>query len=363
MAQRCTPAVERLENRTLLSAKTVVVPATKYQDFITIKQSGGSGGAYLFHIKTLKSTKSGAKPLITSFSVPKKKVAGISIGAGAGADHVTLKFGTFTPKFLVTIDGGTGDDQITGSSERDYILGGKGNDSINGGGGDDQIYGDTGNDTLLGGDGDDTLGGDDEDQLIFLNAPFPTDVAGNDLLNGGDGDDWLLGGPQNAQINGSDGQDTFIGGSGNDILDARDADDVVQDKEAGDFVPRTDGSQAATPAATDAHATLKIQVKNTSGKYVSVYVPQGIGFFSGHTATLTTQDVSGTIHFQSATANDTYHLKDFFQIWGLTFSKTHIGRFTTSKGRVITMKVNGVANSQFQNYTPHDQDQILIRLG
>jgi Ca2+-binding RTX toxin-like protein len=60
---------------------------------------------------------------------------------------------------LENVQGGSGADQINGSSADEMLSGGPGNDTINGGGGDDQIYGDEDNDTILGGDGDDIIEG------------------------------------------------------------------------------------------------------------------------------------------------------------------------------------------------------------
>ncbi|WP_109451747.1 hypothetical protein [Azospirillum sp. TSH64] len=51
----------------------------------------------------------------------------------------------------------SGDDQIFGSSQTDYLQGYAGNDYISGGGGDDQIYTSPGFDTIDGGEGIDTV--------------------------------------------------------------------------------------------------------------------------------------------------------------------------------------------------------------
>ena len=90
------------------------------------------------------------------------------------------------------IDGGGGDDTLTGSNTTagsDTLIGGSGNDelrgwdgadSLEGGSGDDLLTGDSGDDTLIGGTGNDTLtswsgaatldGGDDSDTFVLYNS-------------------------------------------------------------------------------------------------------------------------------------------------------------------------------------------------
>ncbi|PCI02381.1 MAG: hypothetical protein COB78_13430 [Hyphomicrobiales bacterium] len=60
-----------------------------------------------------------------------------------------------------TIDGGDGNDTITGTSANDRIRGGDGNDTITGAGGDDTLFGQDGDDTIIwnAGDGKDTVDG------------------------------------------------------------------------------------------------------------------------------------------------------------------------------------------------------------
>ncbi|GLK90812.1 calcium-binding protein [Pseudomonas turukhanskensis] len=79
-----------------------------------------------------------------------------------------------------------GDDTITGNSkEGNFLEGGLGNDRVTGATGDDTLYGDEGNDLLFGLGGNDVLYGGD----------------GNDVLDGGTGLDYLIGGA---------GDDTYI---------------------------------------------------------------------------------------------------------------------------------------------------------
>jgi Ca2+-binding RTX toxin-like protein len=77
-----------------------------------------------------------------------------------------------------TIDGGAGNDGLTG---------GEGDDTLIGGAGNDNLYGDRGNDILLGGDGIDTLRGNRGRDILI--GGF-----GSDNLKGGKDDDIVIGG-------------------------------------------------------------------------------------------------------------------------------------------------------------------------
>ncbi|WNB78142.1 calcium-binding protein [Methylomonas koyamae] len=88
----------------------------------------------------------------------------------SGNDTITISStGDFLDTSLISnqlipslIDGGTGNDTITGTGFNDIINGGQGNDTLKGGAGDDWISAGTGTDNVDGGTGDDTA--------IFANA-------------------------------------------------------------------------------------------------------------------------------------------------------------------------------------------------
>ena len=69
---------------------------------------------------------------------------------------------------MVTKQGTSGDDSLSGSKGKDKLWGGKGNDTLKGGKGSDKLLGGDGNDTLFGGKGNDKLwGGDGSDTFVF----------------------------------------------------------------------------------------------------------------------------------------------------------------------------------------------------
>ncbi|MBI4989894.1 MAG: putative Ig domain-containing protein, partial [Rhodocyclales bacterium] len=189
------------------------------------------------------------------------------------------------------LDGGEGDDRLTGDAGADVLLGGAGGDLILGGGGNDHLAGDEeghlvpyylhsvsyhawhytntlsngatlywyrydafndvmirpgGDDALYGGAGEDWLlgqGGDD-----YLDGGADADVVfgdeGDDTILGGAGDDLLsgdtfdnAGDPDSPGLPGSlHGQDYLEGGAGNDRIAGNGGDDVLYGDEGDDVI-------------------------------------------------------------------------------------------------------------------------------
>jgi Ca2+-binding RTX toxin-like protein len=110
-------------------------------------------------------------------------------------------------------DGGLGTVQFTGVYA---VQGGLGNDSISGGSGFQELRGYFGNDTLLGGDGSDRLYGYAGGAATALN---PSAYSDDDSLDGGAGNDNLFGDYGNDTLRGGAGDDYLVGGTGNDNID------------------------------------------------------------------------------------------------------------------------------------------------
>jgi hypothetical protein len=109
----------------------------------------------------------------------------IAVFLGDGSDEFTMN--RPSPDEALTVDGGDGDDVITGGDFNDLLIGGRGSDTINGGAGDDLIFGGRGKDAVNGGIGHDTAflnGGDDS----FVWNPGD----GSDTIDGGSGTDEML---------------------------------------------------------------------------------------------------------------------------------------------------------------------------
>ena len=81
-------------------------------------------------------------------------IVGIVIKGNDGDDTITL---ASTVTIGGILDGGLGDDILTGSSGNDILLGGEGDDKLLGNGGRDVLIGGDGHDSLTGGAGDDLL--------------------------------------------------------------------------------------------------------------------------------------------------------------------------------------------------------------
>jgi Ca2+-binding RTX toxin-like protein len=144
-----------------------------------------------------------------------------------------------TASFADDIEGGPGDDNISGTDNDDTINGNGGEDEIEAEDGDDTVNGDNdgpvveGNDDEIeGGDGDDTVTGDGSGGLV---------TGGEDEIEGDDGDDSITGDGEgfiviggDDEIEGGDGDDSIIGDGdgffvigGNDEIEGDDGDDVI----------------------------------------------------------------------------------------------------------------------------------------
>ncbi|MCU0543465.1 MAG: peptidylprolyl isomerase [Oscillatoriaceae cyanobacterium Prado104] len=109
------------------------------------------------------------------------------------------------------VQGGGGNDRITGSNINDAINGNLGNDTITGEAGDDFLRGGKDDDSISGGVGNDIVNGNQGNDVL-------TGDAGNDFLRGGRGNDALTGGDGNDVLVGDIGSDTLTGGGGGDTF-------------------------------------------------------------------------------------------------------------------------------------------------
>jgi Ca2+-binding RTX toxin-like protein len=193
----------------------------------------------------------------------------LNIDGQADNDTITA-FDSNIGDVRLFLNGGTGNDTITGSRDGDSIngdggddsiIGGLGNDSADGGEGNDTLNGEAGNDTLVGNTGNDLLDGGDGDDLgsgshgndtaigglgnDTLLGGFGRDVlngnSGNDLLDGGRDNDQVLGGSGDDSLKGGTGDDTVRGQSGNDLIKGGDGDDRIFGDSGNDIIDAGDG--------------------------------------------------------------------------------------------------------------------------
>jgi Ca2+-binding RTX toxin-like protein len=195
--------IEPLESRQLLTATLsggiLSILGTNANDQINVSRSK-TGKLIVTEKKILVS---GNQTIITNLGSKTFLLTAVSwviIRTGLGNDSVTLTGGSATPYALpTTIEGGPGDDSLTGGTGPDRLIGGDGNDRLTGNAGSDVLFGDAGNDRLNGNDGNDQLFG----------------AAGQDSLTGGNGADLLDGGLNNDYLYADDGvagNDTVRGG-------------------------------------------------------------------------------------------------------------------------------------------------------
>jgi Ca2+-binding RTX toxin-like protein len=171
---------------------------------------------------------------------------------GTGNDLLTGDAGNdtlFGDAGIDTLYGGTGDDSLAGGDDGDWLFGDDGNDSLHGDAGDDSLYGGIGDDTVQAGTGDDYVSGEEGNDSIF-------GYEGNDTVDGGDGDDYIntrtstgtgvpdvgLVHPTNpmlsypADANPDNDRDSVIGGLGNDTILTGDDDDTIYGGAGADVI-------------------------------------------------------------------------------------------------------------------------------
>jgi Ca2+-binding RTX toxin-like protein len=145
----------------------------------------------------------------------------ITFFMGDGDDTVSAS-AQANATIALLVNGGTGNDTLTGSPNADVIAGGEGNDTIVGLAGVDLMDGGGGDDTITGGPGNEPnqQGGDGDDTFIW---------------NPGDGSDGLAGGPgiDTMLFNGAAGNEVFATtAQGAGFRFTRDVGNIVMDATA-----------------------------------------------------------------------------------------------------------------------------------
>ena len=221
-------------------------------------------------------------------------------GAGDGSDSLVS---------IENVDGGRGNDTITGDNNANVLFGDNGADTLNGGGGNDILRGGLGDDVLNGGTGVDTvdysyLNSDPLGQVLInlaqdAAAEFGTQVtshgpvrvqvgfdtmtsisnvvgtSGNDLILGNNAANVLTGGHGQDQMAGGSNVDTFVFNSITDSSNG--APDLITD-----FQPALDKLDLS---GIDANASL-------SGNQGFTFL--GAGAFDNHAAELIYQVIQGS---------------------------------------------------------------------
>ncbi len=245
--------VESLERRAMLSVSVaggvLTVTGTGGNDHISIRAATDDAGKAIL-VVTEDVRGDDAKAVVTRVT---EAVTSVVVNAGAGNDGVSLVGKRRTPfNVAAEINGGDGNDRLSGGAAADRINGGAGDDRADGNGGNDVINGEAGEDRLGGGAGNDTVSGGADD----------------DRLDGGAGDDSLSGGDGNDRLNAADrgGKDAVDGGAPVATTTPTTTETTKKGRRRGPTLI-TDGDVATVDSAdTVTNVEQTITVKDKGGK-------------------------------------------------------------------------------------------------
>ena len=181
---------------------------------------------------------------------PGAGVVAVSVNTGAGNDLIALDRATMPATIAGALNGGSGNDHISGADADDSLHGGSGRDLLDGGPGADDLRGGRGSDLAYYGDrvagvavsvgagnandgnavdqsgnSRDTVRGDIETVIGSAGGDFLVGDRSDEALVGGEGDDTLLGGR---------GNDLLLGGGGNDLLSGENGRDLLRGEDGND---------------------------------------------------------------------------------------------------------------------------------
>ncbi|WP_158595912.1 beta strand repeat-containing protein [Oleomonas cavernae] len=222
----------------------------------------------------------------------------------------TLNYGALT-NYSVAVQGGSGNDTVTGGYNNDVIHGNGGDDTLTGGAAGDQLYGEAGNDTINGGaDGDYMSGGAGNDTYFVdsgldnvddqgdgtdlvnttLGYTLPVDIENLTLLGTGGFSGFgnalnnlIIGNSGANSLYGLDGNDILDGGTGNDTLRGGHGDDIYILDNAGDVVNEAGASGNDTVRVNFASYTLASVFENL--EFLTTAASTGVGNASANKIT------------------------------------------------------------------------------
>jgi Ca2+-binding RTX toxin-like protein len=105
--------------------------------------------------------------------------APVIASVGGGADDGTAGEGDDIGGDVENINGGSGDDQLTGDGAANVLAGGQGGDQLDGSGGTDTLNGEMGADTIAGGDQSDAVNAGKGDDIVHVEDDDPSVDAVN----------------------------------------------------------------------------------------------------------------------------------------------------------------------------------------
>ncbi len=119
--------------------------------------------------------------------------------------------------------------------------------------------------------------------------------------------------------------------------------------------PQIPESEIITKEGIHWHPELSIYIKGQI---------QEIPTNAGTPSIMHTHDETGMLHVHPASKlvrKDDITLGRYFKLWGKKFSSTCIFDNCNSSEGSLKMTVNGVENTEFENYVMQDKDKIVLR--
>ena len=290
--------------------------------FNGIMANDGVFASYSFGFRTVNGT--------TTLDLNALKQA--MLNGGTGNDTLT---GYATDDAMT---GGAGDDTLDGVAGNDTLAGGDGNDKLYGGAGDDTLTGGIGNDVLDGGAGADNLAGGMGDDTyvvdsasdvvteaagegldtvvstvdftlgatvenLFLSGSAAINGTGNagaNLLVGNVAANTLSGGLGNDELDGGAGVDTMLGGSGDDLYRVDNSSDVVTENAA----EGTDTVRAS--ASFTLSANIENLILEDAGGYIDGTGNAGANHITGNIYANRLDGGAGADILEGGDGDDTY---------------------------------------------------------
>ncbi len=121
------------------------------------------------------------------------------------------------------------------------------------------------------------------------------------------------------------------------------------------FTPAAQCVQHSTSLSMHIHPVLEVYLEGQK-----VPIPANIGIDPSCMKALHTHDDTGTIHIEYPQQHD-FVLGDFFENWGMAFSKDKLIDKTADDTHTITMTVDGQPSDEYENLVMKDAQKIVIR--
>lgn len=127
-------------------------------------------------------------------------------------------------------------------------------------------------------------------------------------------------------------------------------------------LPKIPEDEILSRAGVHWHAELSIVV---NGEKVNIPANIGIPVGIAHPSNMHTHAEDNVIHIEvgGIVKKDDARLKNFFEQWEKDFTKDAILGNAATGSSTLTMRVNGIDNTEFENYVLRDGDKIEIVYG